>query len=209
MNAHPQLPSPGGYQQAYSQSCDLAFNALAKADLEAIYHHSGAKHLSNSSIILSFLGDDVIIDVPKRTVTSAKTALAMTDQLVILHYLIATPGTTCSDQLVSFKELPGGLVYYPTFYKRALAPIVKRFGPSPAELCAVAATYFDGKPISLGDAATIIQALPRVRLTWVLWRGDEDFPAEPTLLFDSTINDYLPLEDIVVLCQSVAMRLCR
>jgi hypothetical protein len=51
--------------------------------------------------------------------------------------------------------------------------------------------------------------LPRVRLTWVLWRGDDDFPADSTVLFDSKIDDYLPTEDIAVLCQSVALRLCR
>jgi hypothetical protein len=46
-----------------------------------------------------------------------------------------------------------------------------------------------------------------VALTWILWRGDDEFPAEGTVLMDRGIQDYLPVEDSVVLCQRTAIRL--
>jgi hypothetical protein len=148
----------------------------------------------------------MVVDVDRRTVASASGTLSMTDQLVILHYLVTSGGKAPSGKLVSFKELPDGTVYYPTFYRRAIAPIVKHFGDSPKDLVAAAAAM-GGEPVSLGDAAVAIQALPRVTLSWVLWRGDDDFPAEGAVLFDSTIVDYLPIEDIAVLCQSITLKL--
>ncbi len=208
MNPGFPLPSPGGYQLAYTQSYDLAFDALARFDLAEICRRADASRQSDDSIAIVFLGDEVVVDLTHRTVVSIKRTLAITDQLVILHYLVTASGKALSGGLISFKELPDGMVYYPSFYKRAIAPVVGKFGDAPTDLCPVAAC-FGGKPVAMGDAAAVIQALPRVTLTWVIWRGDTDFPAEGAVLFDSTIAAYLPVEDIAVLCQSVALRLCK
>ena len=207
MNKGARLPSPGGYNQAYDQSFNLALDALAQSDIDEICYRSGAKRLDDDSVILPFLRDDVIVNIARRTVTSVNHISAITDQLIVLHYLVTATGAPLSGKLISFQELPGGMVYHPTFCRRAIAPLVNRFGESPGELIAAAAG-FGGEPVSLGDAAIVMQALPRVALTWVLWRGDADFPPEGAVLFDSAITDYLPIEDIAVLCQSVSLKLC-
>jgi len=41
----------------------------------------------------------------------------------------------------------------------------------------------------------------------VLWRGDDELAPEGSILFDSTIPDYLSTEDITVLCETIAWRL--
>jgi hypothetical protein len=201
-----RLPSPGGYQQAYSESYRLAFDQLAQSDLNRVCARSGAVRIGEESLGVGFLGVEIVVDIPRRTVSSGSNGLPITDQLVVLHYLITADGKVPSGHLISFKELPEGSVYYPTFYKRAIAPILRHFGDSPREL-ADAAAVLGGEAIALGDIAIAIQPLPRVKLIWVLWRGDADFPAEGAVLFDSTIDDYLPVEDIAVLCQSIAMKL--
>jgi hypothetical protein len=66
-----------------------------------------------------------------------------------------------------------------------------------------------GQPADYGDAAVTIPAFPRVPLTFVLWRGDKEFTPDGNILFDSTIPDYLPTEDVTILCEIVAWRLAR
>jgi len=50
-------------------------------------------------------------------------------------------------------------------------------------------------------------ALPRIPMTYVLWKGDEEFPATIQLLFDKSVEGYLSLEDIVVVSEMATSRL--
>ncbi|GAI27680.1 unnamed protein product, partial [marine sediment metagenome] len=60
-----------------------------------------------------------------------------------------------------------------------------------------------------GDVAVTINAFNYVPITLVLWRGDEEFNPEGNILFDSTISDYLPTEDINILCETISWKLVK
>ena len=130
------------------------------------------------------------------------------DKLLILHYFLRARGSPLSHKLITYKELASGISYYPTFYKRAVKPVVDCFGDRP-EALTKAAARLGGRQVDYGDTAVTIDAFSRVPLTWVLWQGDNELPAEGSILFDSTIADYLPTEDIAVLCQTIAWKLVR
>jgi len=210
MSGLPPLPSPGGYDLAYAESYDLAFSKLRQADLAEICRKSGASLVDGSTLRLKFLNREYRIDRCRGSVSlvSGSEPVPMAERLLILHYLVTAKGTPLREEQISFKELPEGVVYNPTFYKRAIRPLLNKFGASPANLLTVSAAAFGGVEAHGGDAAVTIQAFPKVAVTWVLWRGDDDFPAEGTILVDRGIPDYLPAEDIAVLCQSIAMKLC-
>jgi len=53
------------------------------------------------------------------------------------------------------------------------------------------------------------QAFPNIPITYIYWNGDEEFPASVQVLFDSSIKDYLPLEDIVFLSEMLSWKLAR
>lgn len=61
----------------------------------------------------------------------------------------------------------------------------------------------------MGDASVLIWAFPRVPIGLVLWKGDEEFPPAGNILFDSSIPAYLPVEDIVVLTETVVWKLIK
>jgi len=128
------------------------------------------------------------------------------ERLLILHYLVTASGAPSRGEWISFKDLPDGLLYDSTFYKRTVKLLLKKFGDSPAKLTAAAAKI-GGIPVQMGDAAVTFQAFPKVAVSWVLWQGDDEFPAEGSILLDRGIPDYLPTEDIVVLCQTIALKL--
>ena len=207
MDRAPKIPSPPGYDQAYAQSYDLAFDGLAQCDILEICHRAGASPGSNAVLRLNFLTIPVIVDVKQRTVKGVGFSLSITDKLIILHYLLTANGQPNTGKLISFKDLTDGSVYFPTFYKRAIAPIIRKFGDSFSDL-AVAATALGGVLVPLGDFGISIPVLPNVTLNWVLWRGDEVSQAEGSILFDARIIGYLPVEDIAAMCHSIAARLC-
>ncbi len=210
MSGLPPLPSPGGYERAYAESYNLAFSRLRQADLADVCFRSGAVPVDADTVRLCFLNRDYRIERRSGTVTLETEAesVPIAESLLILHYLVTARGTPPGNGQISFKEVPEGVVYYPTFYKRTIRPLLTKFGASPVELVP-AAVMFGGVDAHQGDAAVTVQAFPRVAVTWVLWKGDDEFPAEGTILVDRNIQDYLPTEDIVVLCQTIAIKLCR
>ena len=207
MDGLPKLSLPSGYDRAYAQSYELAFDRLSQSDLLQLGQRSGASLGPDSTLKLSFLNIPVIADIKRRTVESPEHSLSVSDKLIILHYLITAGGRTPTGKLISFKDLPGGASYFPTFYKRAIAPIITMFGNSVRNM-PTAAVALGGSSTALGDSGISITVLPHVKLNWVLWQGDGVLPPEGSILFDSNIADYLPVEDIAVLCHSIAIRLC-
>ncbi|MDI6754353.1 MAG: DUF3786 domain-containing protein, partial [Thermodesulfobacteriota bacterium] len=92
--------------------------------------------------------------------------------------------------------------------KRCKFPLVKFFGGDPEVLKAVAYPM-QGMPLGLGDVGVKIQAFPFIPLALIIWRGDAEFPAEGNLLFDVSITEYLPVEDIVILAETVVWKLVK
>jgi len=207
-NGLPPLPTPGGYERAHSVSYELAFEQLGQADLADVASKSGAVQVGTDAVRLPFLGRDYLVDrLQRRVVLHADTEpVPIPERLLILHYLVTASGAPPQGAWIAFKELPDGRLYDSTFYKRTVRLLLKKFGDSPAKLTA-AAEKMGGVPVGMGDAAVTVQAFPKVAVTLVLWRGDDEFPAEGSVLLDRGISGYLPTEDIVVLCQTIALKL--
>lgn len=198
-----------GHELAYKLTCE---RLGAIRDIEAQCKKSGASLKlagSHKIITLDYLNQPYRITLPDIEVSLEKGGeVKIRDKILVLHYFIQAKGTPESGKLISYKEIPGTLNYFATFSKRAIKPLVDNFGAEPSRLLAVAGTI-GGANASLGDASVRIAAFSRVPLTLVLWRGDAEFPASGSILFDSTVTDYLTIEDVNVLCETVAWSLVR
>ena len=192
----------------------LACEQLAKiGDIEQQCLKSGTQcHLidSQKTIIVKYLNQSYQVTLPdvKVSLKDSEEAISLRDKILILHYLVQAKGTPLSNRIITYKELPEGINYFRTFYKRAIKPLVDHFGQEPDQLVDVV-KRLGGHKTDYGDVAVIINAFPRVPVTLALWWGDEEFPPEGSILFDSTISDYLTTEDTNVLCEGVAWRLVR
>lgn len=109
-------------------------------------------------------------------------------------------------KLVKFRDLPGGHAYEGTFMNRAIVPIAKAFGTKPRMLVQ-AARALNGVEVRYGDSSVEIPALPKIPLTYIIWKGNDEFQASSTLLFDSSASHYLPTEDLAVLGELTTKRL--
>ena len=206
------LPSQRNFEYGYELAYKLACEQLARLDnIEQQCRNSGAQCLvadSQRVIILEYLNRSYQITLPALEISlvNSKEEVPIADKVLLLHYFTLAKGTPLTNKIISYKELPEGSNYFPTFSLRAIKPILDHFGKEPERLVDVA-TKLGGHQADYGDAAVTINAFPRVPITFVLWRGDEEFPPEGNILFDSTIPDYLSTEDINVLCETIAWSL--
>ena len=189
----------------------IAVKKIANADIEAQCHHASAELIEDKkAIILDYLNQTCRIILPELEVIPLDRQMAIQprEKLLILHYLINADGSPISGNKLTYKEIPGGVTYFPTFHKRTIKPLVENFGQQTQRILDAAAKL-GGRPAEYGDAAVNIDAFKKVPLTFVLWQGDEEFAAEGNILFDSSICGYLSSEDITVLCEIVSWKLVK
>jgi hypothetical protein len=107
---------------------------------------------------------------------------------------------------VSYREIPDAAFYYGAFLKRAVDPLKKVFGEA-LEGFERAARHLGGRSVEAGDAAFELWVLPRVPIRLILHAGDEEFPAEATILFDRSVGAILSAEDIAWLAGMTVYRI--
>jgi hypothetical protein len=199
----------------FREAFRLAADTLASVNLNHVCSLSGSTWLENADgsfgIGLSFIHDELLILTrPEVEVVRRQNhePVPLAEKVIVLHYLLTARGDSPGNNLVTFREVPGGAFYYPAFLKRARDPLVRIFGGDPQRLLRCG-RQLGAEPVNLGDASVRLTPLPRIPLTLVLWKGDEEFAPEATLLFDRSVGSYLPTEDIAMLSGMVVYRLIR
>ena len=198
-------------EYAHGLAYKLAREQLAGIDdIEKQCRKSGAQYIpSKKAVIIDHLNQTYRINLPDAEVScTTGESVPLRDKILILHYFIRAKGTPLSHKLITYKELPDGINYFPVFAKRAIKPIVNYFGNEPRQLLKTA-EILGGRKADYGDVAVTLNAFKHVPVTIALWRGDEEFAPEGSLMFDSTISDYLTNDDIHTLCENIAWRLVR
>ncbi len=197
-----------GYELAYK----IASEQLAKiGNIEQQCLRSGTQYQvtdSQKAIIVAYLNKSYKVALPDVEISllDSEAEVPLRDKILILHYLTLAKGTPTANKMITYKELPEGSNYLPTFSKRAIKPLADHFGNEPHRLID-AAEKLGGRSADYGDVAVTINAFSRVPITLVLWQGDAEFPPSGSIIFDATISDYLSTEDITILCEIITWKL--
>ncbi len=208
------LPDQNNYEVAYGLAYKLAADKLVShAQIEELCRRSGSLLIPENeqkAFKLSYLNSEYQVNLPDVSFSKIgdTSPVELRDKILILHYLLTASGRPLSGELISFKELGEGLAYYPTFAQRSIQPLVTHFGANPENMLK-AAQSLGGIKSNLGDFAVSIPAFKNVPLSFVVWRGDDEFPPNANLLFDRSVLDYLPLEDLIVLCQAIVWKMVK
>jgi hypothetical protein len=208
------LPDQKNYEISYGLALKLASEKLASlSDLEEQCRKSDSVCRvsdSSSAVFLKYFNRTLQVTLPDANVSvpGSPEKIDLRDKILILHYLVHSRGTPLTGKLIAYQELQEGAAYYPSFFKRAVKPLIDYFGANPNKLLEIAGNL-GGYKAYYGDTSVTIPAFSRVPITVVIWRGDDEFPPNANILFDSTIQDYLPVEDINVLCQTITWQMIK
>ena len=203
--------SHGSREQGFELSYKLACEQLSKiSDIEEQCHKSGALYVGPNKIIIDYLNQPYHITLPNAEISleDRKTEIPFKDKILILHYFTLAKGTPSTGILINYKQLPGGVSYFPAFSQRVITPFVNHFGKD-LELLMKAAAKLGGREADYGDVSVFVNAFNHVPITLMLWKGDEELAPNGNILFDANISDYLPTEDVTVLCETIAWKLVK
>jgi len=199
---------PNIQSQAYELAYKLARERLASMDVEELCHKAGVQRVDSSKIIIKYLNQSYLVTIPEGEISlkDGEEEVPLRDKILILHYLTLAKGTLATNRLITFKQLPAGTSYFPAFSQRSIKPLLNHFGKKP-ELLVNAAAKLGGHKASYGDVSVTINVFSRVPVTIALWKGDDEFVPGGSIMFDSSISDYLSTEDVSVLCETISWRL--
>jgi hypothetical protein len=202
------------YEDISKQSFELAFNLsrkkLANMTPEEICLNSGASSVLQDKVLVHYLNRPYWVTISSGEISpeDKKENVPIKDQILILHYLTQAKGKPFTDKVITYGQIEGGKFYVPTFIKRNIDPLLKCFGHRP-ELLLEVAQKMGGVSAAYGDVSVRIDAFPRVRIFFILWKGDDEVSPNGTILFDGNIPDYLTSEDVCVLTETLVWKLVR
>ena len=126
--------------------------------------------------------------------------------LMILAYLLEAKEVKPSHTWVSGKDLKGGATFFRGPHGLDVRDLEERYGRNP-EAFLRAGRELGGSEVLFGDKGFSLEVFPKVPMAYVLWKGDEEFPPRVNVLFDSTIQDHLPLDVIWCMVTETTRRL--
>lgn len=188
--------------ETFQLAIDKAWEDLAKLDLKAIEENAKVTFDENmKKFRIPVLGEEYVISLnDKKIENPGETADehifgAMT--VLVLHYLINAKSKTLRNKLISYRELPDGMVFYNAFRSIAIEPIAREFGDDLDKFEEKAKVgILNGQKVKLGEIAFEFKIFPRVPVTYILWGGDEEIAASANILFDESASEHLHTEDL-------------
>ncbi|MBI2954249.1 MAG: DUF3786 domain-containing protein [Chloroflexi bacterium] len=124
-------------------------------------------------------------------------------QALLIHYFRTADGTPLQHRWISFRELPGGMLYEKAFQSYTGDKLAKAFG-NDLDRFSDACRRLRADRAPLGDVSYLFRALPQVLVLVAYWAGDEEFPPTAKMLFDESACHYLPTDAYAAL----GSRLC-
>ncbi|MCL5408654.1 MAG: DUF3786 domain-containing protein [Candidatus Omnitrophica bacterium] len=129
------------------------------------------------------------------------------EKILILHYLIGAKKYIKENGFIGFKDIPSGEMYYPALHSRIYKPLIKKFGDHPLNFMEKA-KKLNGKPFDISEFSVRFSVFPKIHLIFILYPADEEFSADAKVLFDASISEIFDIENIVVMCEEIVIKLC-
>ncbi len=180
-----------------------ALEELAKKDIERQCQLAGAdyKVTQAEKVLISLLLMERVYQItyPEGEVTCRDNSrpVNLMEKAILFRYLNNAKETGGEEKLVGFNELPSGSFYNPAFSQSVVKPFINFFGKEPEKL-KWAAKRLGGIEVPFGDVGMRISFLPKVKVSFIIWEGDDEFAPQGKILFNSHIASYLSTEGVVI-----------
>ncbi len=203
--SRPELPKQDNYEQALK----IGLEIFGRRDPGRVAEKAGAR-FEDRCVVLPHLNTEIVLNVDSHrfTVMPAGEEAPIWLAILALHYLNAADGRQPTGRLSHFREFKDGHFYEPAFNRRTKEILIAVFGKDPAPMIR-GGEKLGGKIIPSGDAAVELPYFPCLPITCILWKGDDEFPPEATVLFDQTADSFFSAEDMAVAGQMAVLELLK
>lgn len=203
--SQPDLPNQDNYEQALK----IGLEIFSRKDPGRIAQKALAD-LVGRSLVVPHLDREIVINLDSHKFSIKETGEEASIWLAILtvHYLNNADGRHPVGRLKHFREFKEGHFYEPAFNRRTKDVLISVYGNDPSPMLK-GATRLKGKLLDTGDAAVELSYFPCVPITCILWKGDEEFPPEASVLFDETADLFFSAEDMAVAGQMAVLELLK
>ncbi|TKJ47276.1 hypothetical protein CEE34_04520 [Candidatus Aerophobetes bacterium Ae_b3a] len=180
-----------------------ALEELTKKDIRRQCELAGADYevIRAGKTLISLLLMDRAYQIfyPEGEVTCRDNSqnVGLMEKAILLRYLNNAKEVNGEDKPVGFSELPSGSFYNTAFSQSVVKPFVNFFGKEPQKL-KWTAKRLGGIEVPFGDVGMRISFLPKVHISFIIWEGDDEFPPQGKILFNSHIVSYLSTEGVVI-----------
>jgi len=191
---------------------DAAYwNELLKRNIDTLCNFTLFENDSSGHLRFHFLNEDIMVDLNDRCLKRLEgDRWSKTDdpllELVTVLYLINVTGLYPMDKdIVGVKDLKEAH-FFQGPHALKTEPLVRRYGTDLNGFNQVA-EYLEGEPRDMADTAYRLLPFPRVPLYYLLWKGDEEFKPQVTVLLDRSIENVLAADAIWALINRVSTAL--
>ncbi|MBI5359044.1 MAG: DUF3786 domain-containing protein [Planctomycetes bacterium] len=150
--------------------------------------------------VLQSLGDEFRIDPARQKIFKNNGSVPEKDwniYIAFVQYLLNAKDERPAGEWVNEKQLVAGEFFFRGPHVLPVDSIETAYG-SDAECFVKRCEALGGvKMPGMGDAAVKLQVLPRIEVVYILWKADDEFPAQVKVLFDRTADRHLPLDAIL------------
>ncbi len=204
------LSQPQGHNnETYEQALRLGLEIFDRKDPGRAAEKAGAEFVGRS-VVLPYLNKALVFNVDTHRFSFLKDeqSAPMWLAILVVHYLNNADGGVPTGKLKHFREFKDCQFYEPAFNQSTKRVLAQHFGAD-TELMRQAGIKLGGKEIPTGDVGIELSYFPLLPITCILWKGDEEFPAEGSVLFDETAERFLSPEDMAVAGQMAVLEMIK
>lgn len=195
-------------QDGMSNAIKIAIDKLKSVNLEERCNVLGLPQPVDTQIPIRAFGTNMLLKMDDFSLSITETGKAAKpgDLILILHYLEYEFPIQPKNELISFRDFPGGQFYMAPFQSRSVNPLVSRF-KNDLESLKGNLDRFDWEPVDIGDLGAKINAFGCLSVTLVYRLGDEEFPPSAELFFDASVKKVFNAEDAAVMASRICIGL--
>ena len=181
----------------------LAWALVAEKEPSMICKQANVQHnFASHKFTVPCFGQEIIVDPANYTITSHTPLgqkllheLGYFFDLAVLWYLGRAKNIPLSGRLISPASLSGGEIFQRGTHVLPLDRLAARYAGD-FESFYKMGLELGGQQLEHGDASVRLYPFPRVPVTFIIWTGDDEFPARADMFFDTTCEQHLPTDVI-------------
>jgi hypothetical protein len=187
------------------------WDELQQKDLTALCNLTLFRPFSSNQMLFHFLQEDVIVDLEDRCLKRRenknwqKTDDPLLELVTVLYLINVNDVYPMGKDIIGVKDLKEGH-FFQGPHALKTEPLLRRYGRD-LKGFRQAAEFLEGEARDMADAAYKMLPFPRMALYYLLWKGDDEFAPQMTVLFDRSIESVLAADAIWALVNRVSTAL--